>query len=573
VTSPQPSNPAPAQPSPEECRAALERILGSRVFEQAGRASEFLRFVVEETLAGRGDRLKGYTIAVEVFEKPETFDAQSDPLVRVEAGRLRRRLVEYYHGDGERDPVRIELPRGSYAPMFSHVGQPAVVKPVRRRNRFARRSFAAAAIAILTLLVWTAVNQGLAPNDDPAPDPAPRRGPGPRVLVLPFSNLSGNVEVDAVAGGLTEELIRTLVAFNIVATASPGVDAESAALVDLRRRFDVGHVLMGSVRTENDRARIAVRLIDSELGTQLWTATFDEQLDATSRMASQERIARRIGAILSSPYGPVFVHEAALSADKRADALSPYECLLRFYTYSREFDAKGHADSTACMERIASVDANRPEVWSALAVLYLHERTFGYGDEARRNTAIDRALEAARKALDITGNDRVGALAMAGIRLADGDREAFERAAERALETEPLHPAIAARIGYLYVIAGDWTRGLPLVEAAVPETVYVPGWYYSAYALRFLQTGDYAQALEWALKIDAPRWFVTPMTAAAAAGHAGRADIAERERMRLLELDPDFPRVGAERLRASGLNDELVASLLEGLRLAGMSVE
>jgi TolB-like protein len=532
-----------------------------------------LRFVVEETLAGRGDRLKGYTIAVEVFQKPDTFDAQSDPLVRVEAGRLRRRLVEYYHGDGESDPVRIELPRGAYAPMFSYVVKPEPGKPARRRNRVARRTFAAAAIAVVTLLVWTAVNKGLAPNDDPAPDPTARSSPGPRVLVLPFSNLSGNVEVDAIAGGLTEELIRTLVAFNIVATASPGIDAESATLVDLRARFNVGHVLMGSVRTEGDQARIAVRLLDSELGTQLWTATFDEELDATSRLASQERIARRIGAIVSSPYGPVFVHEAELYANKPPDTLSPYECLLRFYTYSREFDAKGHADSVACMERIASIDANRPEVWSALAVLYLHERTFGYGDEARRDTAIDRALEAARKALDISGNDRVGALAMAGIRLAAGDRDAFERAAARALEAEPLHPAIAARIGYLYVIAGDWTRGLPLIEAALPETVYVPGWYYSAYALRYLQTGDYAQALEWALKTDSPRWFVTPLTAAAAAGHAGRADIAARERTRLLELDPDFPRVGPERLRASGLNEELLATLLEGLRLAGMSVE
>ncbi|HEY7670991.1 MAG TPA: hypothetical protein VIC71_02155, partial [Gammaproteobacteria bacterium] len=522
MTPQQPSNYTPTQPSPEECRAALERILGSRVFEQAGRASEFLRFVVEETLAGRGDRLKGYAIAVEVFDKPETFDAQSDPLVRVEAGRLRRRLLEYYHGDGESDPVRIELPRGGYAPMFSYAAKPASGKPVRRRNRLARRVLAAGAVAIVTLLAWTAVHHGLAPTVDAPSDSVSRRSLGPRVLVLPFTNLSGDVELDPVAGGLTEEVIRTLVAFNIVATASPGTDAESAALTDLRARFDVGHVLMGSVRTEGDVARISVRLVDSELGTQLWTATFDEKLDTSSRLSAQERIARRIGVIVSSPYGPIFVHEAELYADKPADALSPYECLLRFYTYAREFDAQGHADSVQCMENVAASEPNRPEVWSALAVLYLHERTFGYGDEASRSTAIDRALEAVRKALDITGNDRVGAVAIAGIRQAAGDREAFERTAERALEIEPVHPAIAAQIGYLYVVGGDWERGLPLIDSAIPDTAFVPGWYYSAHAFRYLQTGDYAQALEWALKIDAPGWFAAPMTVAAAAGLAGR---------------------------------------------------
>ena len=78
------------KPSASEVRAALDRILASRCFQQAGRASDFLRFVVEQTLEGSGQRLKGYTIGVEVFGRPADFDAQSDALVRVEAGRLRR---------------------------------------------------------------------------------------------------------------------------------------------------------------------------------------------------------------------------------------------------------------------------------------------------------------------------------------------------------------------------------------------------------------------------------------------------------------------------------------------------
>src|SRR5688500_14719994 len=103
------------KPSAADVRAELERILASRCFQQAGRASHFLRFVVEQTLAGGSQRLKGYTIGVEVFGRPPDFDAQSDALVRVEAGRLRRRLVEYYASEGAGDPVRIDLPRGSYA--------------------------------------------------------------------------------------------------------------------------------------------------------------------------------------------------------------------------------------------------------------------------------------------------------------------------------------------------------------------------------------------------------------------------------------------------------------------------
>ena len=125
------SPPAAGSPEPSavEVRAGLERILASRCFEQATRSSNFLRFVVEQTLAGQGERLKGYTIAIEVFGRPADFDAQSDPLVRVEAGRLRRRLTEYYADEGRDDPVRIELPRGRYFTTCSYHSRDAAAQP------------------------------------------------------------------------------------------------------------------------------------------------------------------------------------------------------------------------------------------------------------------------------------------------------------------------------------------------------------------------------------------------------------------------------------------------------------
>ncbi len=136
------------KPSAAAVRAELERILASRCFQQAVRASHFLRFVTEQTLVGGGQRLKGYTIGVEVFGRPADFDAQSDALVRVEAGRLRRRLVEYYASEGENDPIRIELPRGSYAVEYHFVNAGAAPVPApgsRARARARRRRSAVAA--------------------------------------------------------------------------------------------------------------------------------------------------------------------------------------------------------------------------------------------------------------------------------------------------------------------------------------------------------------------------------------------------------------------------------------------
>ena len=99
-------------------RSHLERVLRSPHFDGSTRSREFLRYVVEEVLAGRGGYLKQAAIAVEVFGRKPDFDAVIDPIVRVQAGRLRRSLERYYLLSGNLDALRIELPKGSYAPVF-----------------------------------------------------------------------------------------------------------------------------------------------------------------------------------------------------------------------------------------------------------------------------------------------------------------------------------------------------------------------------------------------------------------------------------------------------------------------
>ncbi|HEY3515528.1 MAG TPA: adenylate cyclase, partial [Gammaproteobacteria bacterium] len=192
----------PSKPSTSEVRAALERILASRCFQQAGRASDFLRFVVEQTLAGSGQRLKGYTIGVEVFGRPADFDAQSDALVRVEAGRLRRRLVEYYAGEGSADPIRIALPRGTYAADYQYAcapeqPAPAPVLPseevarVSNSWRYAALTLGALLICAVGIIAWQQASLSEAQHALAAAE-QPLRTEWPRIVVVPFENLSAD---------------------------------------------------------------------------------------------------------------------------------------------------------------------------------------------------------------------------------------------------------------------------------------------------------------------------------------------------------------------------------------------
>jgi hypothetical protein len=116
-------------PTPEAVREQLERILSHPEFTASDRRKSFLRYVVEETLAGRADHLKGYSIAVSVLGRDDSFDPSADPVVRLEARRLRRELEHYYLTAGSGDPIHISVPKGAYVPTFEAGAEPAPVAP------------------------------------------------------------------------------------------------------------------------------------------------------------------------------------------------------------------------------------------------------------------------------------------------------------------------------------------------------------------------------------------------------------------------------------------------------------
>ena len=110
----------PEWPHPDDVRRELNRIINSSPFREAYRLTSFLSFIVEMTLMGHSKKLKAYTIAVEALDRGADFDPQVDPIVRVEAVRLRQALARYYSGAGRDDPLVIEVSRGSYVPAFRH---------------------------------------------------------------------------------------------------------------------------------------------------------------------------------------------------------------------------------------------------------------------------------------------------------------------------------------------------------------------------------------------------------------------------------------------------------------------
>src|SRR2546426_8380334 len=169
------------QPPPEAIRAALRRITASSGFATAERMRRFIGFVIHKTLEGEAETVKEYLAGVEVFDRGPDFDPRTDTIVRVEARRLRKKLQEYYAGEGRLDPILITLPSGSYVPVFGVRSIP--VPPASPNVPQGRRLILVGAGAmILSALVLAAL-------------PLLRRQTGPAapiasVAVLPFLDMS-----------------------------------------------------------------------------------------------------------------------------------------------------------------------------------------------------------------------------------------------------------------------------------------------------------------------------------------------------------------------------------------------
>jgi len=256
-------------------REQLDRILSDSAFSGATRRSRLLRYLVEQALEDCSEGLKESVIATEVFERAPDYDPQVDSVVRVEVGRLRARLGEYYAKPGTREPVRIEIPKGGYRPIFvfrETAAAPLLERaPVRPRRRH-WKPVAAGAFAIAAILASFALWR--ARTSVPAT--------AATIAVMPFLNLSGNAADDYLGDGISEELTEALAEFNdlrvVARTSSFQYKGKTADVREVGRNLRAGAVMEGSVARRGGQIHVVAQLILASNGYHLWSHSYDATL-------------------------------------------------------------------------------------------------------------------------------------------------------------------------------------------------------------------------------------------------------------------------------------------------------
>ncbi len=572
-------------PAAEDVRAQLDILLASPDLDAPARARRFLRYVVEETLAGRADRIKAYAIGTEVFERSSDFDAQSDPVVRIEAGRVRRALERYYLSAGLSDPVVVTIPKGGYVPHFAwrapttEEADPASSDPQADplpRRRTPWLIAAPVAVAFLALFgglsLWGSWRDG-APRPPQAFAHLP---PGrPTLVVMPFSALGEPSAARTYADGLTEEVLSQFARFKEITVLGRETSRSIQPGADVARiRHDLGarYVLEGSVRAAAHRLRIAGRLLDADTGAVLWSQTYDEDLQLHDLFTIQGDVARRFATAVAQPYGIIQRSDQTRTGARQPDDLEAYGCTLRFYNYRAALSEENHAAIRTCLERAVASYPDYATAWAMLSVLYLDEDRFGFNPRTEPATAVERALDAARQAmrLDPENVRSLQALMMA-LFFARKPAEALE-VGEKAVALNPNDTELLGEFGTRLGQAGAWQRSAELLEQALARNPAHSGYYSGTLAVYAYMQHDYARAESLIRQAALDKFPLYHFVAAVIYAQLGKAPEAAEARDQFLRMRPTIFERWDDEMAKRNYRPEDAAHFAEGARKAGFPV-
>jgi TolB-like protein len=464
----------------QAAREELGKVLGDPTFRASQRLKDLLRFLVEETLAGRGGELKEYTIGLEVFRKPESFDPRLDNIVRTDARRLRSRLADYYAQGGREDTVRIEFLKGHYSPVFRSTVRPqagsdrpeeseagdepapadsalpepsAPLQPAEpeKSKPFLNFNWKVAAVLVAALAIVGAITIWLGGRNTPS------QSQQPSVLVIPFENRSDDKTDEFFSDGLTDEIIDALArlpGLQVVARGSAfALKGKEIDVREVGKQFNASSILGGSVRRNGSRLRITAQLDDASTGYNLWSQSYDR--DSKDIIAIQRDISEAIAKALG-----VELKGAGIPKDESRIAVNPeayQEYLKGRYFYNKT----GLKDRQTALDHFNLAIVKDPNYAPAYAgIAHASAWVLDSWDATTAREIVPVIRAAAIKALELDSSLGEAHLDLALVAEFEYDWPLVERELKLALELAPASAFVHHRYARYLLRTGQTSEAL-----------------------------------------------------------------------------------------------------------------
>lgn len=454
-------------------RSVLKNILASPQFASSPQVSATLRYVVEETVEGRSDRIKAYSIAIDVLKKTAEFDPSANPIVRVLAGRLREALRAFYDSsDGLEQSIVITVPKGSYVPVFS--GPSDIIKTE---------------------------------TSDLLPDEEVSASFSRTVAIEKFDVFSGEAASEAtdvrsalICEGLQVELIDKLSRFKDFVIIEAGPKVSGSNVLQFKKE-SAEYSLSGKIRISEARIIVTPVLRRRDDNAIIWSKTYDELFQNTDALFDiQATIAADVAATLGQPYGTIVTKIAASRSRLGNMKMDHYLALVRFYRYSNNKTNENFEQVLAGLEAATLEVPEFSSAWAALSWMYTDEK-FHVNKNVDPKESIAKSLTAAQKAVYTDPENAMAHQYLAIAKFNNGDGEGFKKAARTALRLNPNDAEVLADMGSHFIQLDNSEEGKKMVERAMELSPGHPPWYHFSIAMYHYNRREPMQAINHARQL------------------------------------------------------------------------
>ncbi|MDH7794057.1 adenylate cyclase [Beijerinckia sp. GAS462] len=554
--------------------AALEHVLRDPAFTASDGLSRFLRYIVTETLEGRAVRLKAYAIALSVFGRNESFNPQTNSLVRVEATRLRRLLAIHYARNPNVSPFEIQLPKGSYVPQFIARQQPALPlsssvlstdRPTAslKRGHLPLPALAALGLVLLMGIVGLAFSPLLSQSylDDEIEIGTTAWERAPSISIAPLQFDAGLLK-PAQAHALNVEILAALAGFDFLRVYDFGAG-------QVQRRTD--YRLEAYASEMEGQLAILFRLLHTATDQVIWTQAF-RNLPLNFTGDGRRPVVSKVASVLGRTYGVVFTDRYNRMPPSDATTVG-FACSIDGYQYFNTPSSTTFRQVLDCANRTVTANPKSSLGQALKAAMLIDGHLKGYPTGEAQESALEGALQAANTAVELNQNSSQAHRALFLARFYDGRFSEAFAAAKRTLTLNPYSMEIRSRVGSAYILRGDFATGMNLLNEVSAIADNHASWLEFYYFLNAYRNGDKLEAKRHAFRASIAK---TPLGAIArivALHQQGNGSAAKKW---IDYLEREFPEFAIDVRAAFGrmqMLPTIAEHLTDDLEAAGLSAK